>query len=131
MDLAELGATGAVQAHREPETEVHILGTLYKIRIIDEDDYRYDREADGWCDTTVKELLLFNYSQSAKSVKDLGEYQKATIRHEIIHAFLYESGLWQNSGSVECWAKNEEMVDWMAIQSPKIHKAFEEAGVSE
>ena len=49
------------------------------------------------------------------------------IRHEIIHAFLFESGLAQNTNDVESWAMNEEMVDWLAIQFPKLLKAFKEA----
>lgn len=129
--LSELETTGSIQPHREEITEVHILGTPYKVVIVSEDDYRSDREADGWCDTSVKELYVFNYKQGAESVRDLEEYQKKVIRHEIIHAFLYESGLWCNAYGSKCWAKNEEMVDWMAIQSPKIQRAFKEAGVDE
>lgn len=71
--------------------------------------------------------MIFNYKQDAISVKDLVAYQKKVIRHEIIHAFLYESGLWQNAYSSKCWAQNEEMVDWMAIQFPKIQSAYKEA----
>lgn len=127
--LSELEVTGSIQPHREEKTEVHILGIPYKIVIVGEEDYRSDKEADGWCDTSVKELYVFNYKQGAESVRDLVEYQKKVIRHEIIHAFLYESGLWQNAYGSKCWAGNEEMVDWMAIQSPKIHEAFKEAGV--
>ena len=26
------------------------------------------------------------------------------------------------------WSKNEEMVDWFALQGPKIYKAWQEAG---
>ena len=50
------------------------------------------------------------------------------MRHEITHAFLNESGLDANASDTDCWAKNEEMVDWFAIQSPKIYKAFNEVG---
>ena len=45
-------------------------------------------------------------------------------RHEIVHAFLFESGLAENSE----WAQNEEMVDWIAKQGPKLIKAWQEAG---
>lgn len=123
----DIESTGSTQPHRAFNSEVHILGTRYSIRIIDEDDYRYDREADGWCDPSVKEILIFNYKQSAESVKDLIAYQKKVLRHEIVHAFLYESGLWQNAYGSKCWAKNEEMIDWMAIQIPKIQRAYKEA----
>ena len=44
------------------------------------------------------------------------------IRHEIIHAFLYESGMKECSSATQSWVENEEMVDWFAIQIPKIVK---------
>ncbi len=128
VDICKLCCTGTTQPQRESGKIVHILGTEYKILIIEEDDYRYNKEADGWCDPQAKEILVFNFKQSVDSVKDLVAYQKKVIRHEIVHAFLYESGLWQNAYGSKCWAKNEEMVDWIAIQEPKIHKACEEAG---
>lgn len=40
--------------------------------------------------------------------------------------FLFESGLDANSNGIEAWASNEEMVDWIAIQMPKIVNAYEE-----
>jgi hypothetical protein len=40
-----------------------------------------------------------------------------------------ESGLNASSNSVEGWARNEEMVDWFAIQMPKLIKTFRELGV--
>lgn len=42
---------------------------------------------------------------------------------------MARSGL--NVNSLPCedgWATNEEMVDWIAIQGPKIFKAWKEAG---
>ncbi len=127
IDICNLHCTGSNQPQRESGKIVHILGTEYKILIIEEGDYRYSKEADGWCDTQAKEILLYNFKQDPDSVKDLVAYQKKVLRHEIVHAFLYESGLWSCSFS-NCWAKNEEMVDWIAIQEPKLNKAFKEAG---
>jgi hypothetical protein len=54
---------------------------------------------------------------------------KKNTRHEIIHAFLFESGLNMDSRSSSAWATNEEMVDWMAIQFPKMNKLFQELDV--
>lgn len=127
VDMCELSVTGGTQPSRPAETSVTILGVKYKILIIDKQDYRYSRDADGWCDPISKEILLYNYPQSAESVKDLVAYQRKVLRHEIIHAFLYESGLWNNSGECKSWAMSEEMVDWIAIQEHKIHKAFMDA----
>jgi hypothetical protein len=128
--MCDLGITESLQPNRYPSS-VNILGVKYKIIILSEDDYLYDKDTDGWCDPFAKEILLYNYKQSVDSVKDLKAYQKKVLRHEIVHAFLYESGLWQNSHSSTCWAKNEEMVDWLAIQEPKLHRAFKEAGCDE
>ena len=53
--------------------------------------------------------------------------ERKVLRHEIIHAFLYESGMWNNSGSTNCWGMDETITDWIAIQSPKLFRAFKEA----
>ena len=46
----------------------------------------------------------------------------------MIHAFLAESGLSANAlSNYTSWAENEEMVDWIAIQFPKILEVFKEA----
>lgn len=53
-------------------------------------------------------------------------YRKRVLRHEIMHAFLNESGLSESSNQHDgAWAKNEEMVDWYAIQSPKIFAVYQ------
>lgn len=39
------------------------------------------------------------------------------LRHEIIHAFFEESGL-------DEYSENEELVQWLAIQFPKIAEVF-------
>jgi hypothetical protein len=42
---------------------------------------------------------------------------------------LLESGLNASSNPADSWAMNEEMVDWFAIQIPKMIKTFHELGV--
>ena len=51
-------------------------------------------------------------------------HENKVFLHEVVHAFLFESGLSGNS-----WAANEEIVDWMAHQIPKIVQSLEEAGL--
>ena len=75
----------------------------------------------------AQEFIQFEIDAIEGARKDLVAYQKKVLRHEIVHAFLYESGLWQNAYGSKCWAKNEEMIDWMAIQIPKIQRAYKEA----
>lgn len=49
------------------------------------------------------------------------------IRHEVIHAYLYECGLFASTIPFEKgWALNEEMVDWFASQMPLIEKTTQD-----
>ena len=107
--------------------KVNILGIEYTIeRRKIEDDKALQDNCDGYTDHTVKLIVVEDFQDDGDPLayKNLKEYGDRCIRHEIIHAFLDESGLQQCSQ----WARNEEMVDYFAIQFPKILKAFEEAG---
>lgn len=108
---------------------VNILGTEYTIkRSKAADDPKLD-ECDGYCDTSVKLIVVEDYEADPKSKLDLEYYAKQVMRHEIIHAFMHESGLDVNSCCFEDgWSTNEEMIDWFAIQTLKIFKAFEDVG---
>lgn len=108
---------------------VNVLGTDYSIVFLPEDSDEFrDKECDGYADPTLKQLVIAIFTPEANSVGKLDEYQKNIMRHEIIHAFFYESGLWGNSNASKYWALNEEMVDWLALQHNKIHAAFKKAG---
>lgn len=106
--------------------EVSILGTRYKIEY-QKDDSNMVGECDGYVDPSIKLIVVKDIEKEFNSVEDIETYKKQVLRHEIIHAFLFESGLWANTHS-ESWATNEEMVDWIALQLPKIHRACVESG---
>ena len=74
-------------------------------------------------DEPIAKLDLCVDSEEEKEVA-----RKLNLRHEIVHGFLSESGLAYNANDSNCWAKNEEMVDWFAMQGPKIYQAWKEAG---
>jgi hypothetical protein len=104
--------------------KINILGTIYTVDFSDAQHDEKLKEADGYCDNTTKECVIDNCNtQDVMTKGDLNEYKKKLVRHELTHAFLFESGLGENSN----WAANEEMVDWFAYQFPKIAKAFQEA----
>ena len=107
---------------------VSILGTEYEI-VTDAPDEMLPDNADGAMDQSIKRIVIAKFEPDRNSIKDLESYRKNVLRHEIIHAFLYESGLWNNSGTVESWGTSEEITDWFAIQSPKIMEVFQELGV--
>ncbi|HBG7065081.1 TPA: hypothetical protein KQ965_003651 [Clostridioides difficile] len=101
--------------------DVDILGAKYTIV----KDCTKDKEPllakfDGFMDDTVNKIIIAKMEHSDESLKDLNFYEKQVLRHEVIHAFLSESGLKGNSD----WARNEEMVDYFAIQFPKMLKVF-------
>lgn len=114
---------------------VNILGTEYTIEIkkYDEDEVFERRSIDGYCDGYAKKIVICDMHTYKGWEKEeevtIIECQKGTLRHEIVHAFFCESGLTDSTFTYDgAWAKNEEMVDWLAIQIPKIHKAFTEVG---
>lgn len=108
---------------------VNIMGVPYDILIKQEAEDEMLKEADGYCDTSTKEIVINDFKNDKRVTYKSVEYlHKQTLRHEIIHAFLHESGLWVNSLGITAWAMNEEMVDWIAKQFPKILKAFNECG---
>ena len=110
--------------HALPWT-VDVLGTRYNIKSTDRNtnDKRLEG-ANAYCDYYAKEIVAIKYEETEESFKDIHAFNRKTLRHEIIHAFLAESGLRRSCS----WAENEEVVDWIAIQFPKMLKAFKEAG---
>lgn len=110
--------------------KIEILGTEYElIKDVPEDKMLPD--TDGYCDPSEKTIHIVRPKETPEGLKNLAEYENHIMRHEIIHAFLYESGLWGSSHETTAWAINEEMVDWLAIQTPKIYDVFIKAGCLE
>lgn len=104
--------------------KINVLGTEYSIIETNESNDAALSGKDGYCDTSIKLCVIDEMSSEDPSAKkNMPDYKKSVIRHELIHAFLYESGL-----DCNCyWANSEDLVDWIAIQFPKMQKAFEQA----
>lgn len=103
---------------------INILGTKYNITFTTEEKEPRLKYCDGFCDETTKEIVVEKYKRGDPDNKGNLELQEQkNVRHEIIHAFLFESGLAENSE----WAQNEEMINWFAKQAPKLILAWREA----
>lgn len=101
--------------------EINVLGTMYSIRESNELDDPRLQNCDGYCDDTSKTLVVNEMTMiDPMSKDDLGEYKKLVTRHELVHAFLFESGLSEMSS-------DETLVEWIAYQFPKMLKAFQKA----
>ena len=106
--------------------KVNILGVEYDLKVCTDDEESRLVGCDGFCDETSKEIVVESYKNQENDPNrklNISVQTNKVKRHEIIHAFLSESGLAENSS----WAKNEEMVDFFAIQFPKLMKAFKDA----
>lgn len=102
------------QNKNELLTTINVLGTEYKVYAGTQENNPEFTKCDGYVLTESKSIIL-NASNSKK-------HQEHVLTHELVHAFLYESGL-----GTEAWATNEEIVDWIAIQLSKLWKTTAEA----
>jgi hypothetical protein len=111
--------------------KVNILGTNYEIIFKSIDEEPRLKENWGFTDFHTKEIYIANdiEKETENSCKNLIDFKNKVMRHEILHAFLYESGLRENSNSTVAWAENEEMIDWFAIQIPKIVEVYKELNI--
>lgn len=106
---------------------IHILGSVWSIKEQSASENDLLENCDGYCDWTVREIVVEREQNG--TLGDMERYIRKVLRHEIVHAFLFESGLYEASCPVDAWAKNEEMIDWIARQGQKIYDAWKEAGV--
>ena len=92
-------------------TKTNIKGTNYSVKLNNDLLILDDSLCVGLCDKQNKEITI--------SKKNYEFRKDVTIRHELIHAFLYESGLAN-------YSSDETLVDWMAFHIPQIEKVFNE-----
>lgn len=98
--------------------KINVLGTIYTCSEVDEDVESRITNMLGYCDFSTKEIgISDSLSETSEGEqKDILCVKKRTLRHEIIHAFMFESGLDTSSD----FARDETLIDWLAIQIPKI-----------
>lgn len=107
---------------------VDILGTPYEV--IKQELPEVDKVlADKWgyTDWTERKIVL-DCRLDDVELRDKHAMINKVLRHEIVHAFFLESGLRECSGSTDCWGEDETIVDWIAIQGPKIYEAWRTVG---
>lgn len=119
-----------MKTYKTSDISVNILGTEYTLHICpDSKDKRFEQlNCDGFCDYSTKELFVSNYKDNLAnreiSVYDPRYIIRNAIRHEMVHAFLFESGLgcdWEH----KTFGHEETTVDWIAKQLEKMHEAYQ------
>ena len=101
-----------MKTYKTSDISVNILGTEYTLHI---------------CPDT-KELFVSNFTDNLInreiSVSNPRYIIQNAIRHEMVHAFLFESGLgsdWEH----KTFGHEETTVDWIAKQLEKMHEAYQ------
>lgn len=111
--------------------EVSILGTTYKVFYSNPTTHPVLKDASGYCDWTNHSIVIdTERDEDPNTVADFDRYVNKVVRHEVIHAFFFESGL-AESFEHRNFGQEETVVDWIAKQYPKIKKVYEELGVEE
>lgn len=101
---------------------INILGSTWSIVERSFKDDPHLENADGYCDWTTRTIVIER--EITGTLGDMEYYIRKVKRHEIVHAFLEESGLAESTAATDAWARNEEMVDWLARVGPKIYEAW-------
>lgn len=113
-------------------THVNVLGEDYKIIkcTTEESNGILNNDRDGICDVMLREIYVLDYEAEPIPVErderintNHRRTTKAILRHELVHAVLHESGLDSESD----FAHNETLVDWVALQLPKLMKVMIQA----
>lgn len=105
--------------------KIPVLGTEYKIYELSRTEDECLKDCDGYCDKTLKKIVI-SKKENDCNLGDFEVYRRKIMRHEIIHAFLFESGLHENF--THDVGHDETYVDWIAVQYPKLKIAFARGG---
>ena len=84
------------------------------------EEYTKLKRMDGYTDFSIKKIVVADFEVDDNCIDDLEWYKNKVLRHEIIHAFIYESGLAENCE----WARDEQLTDWIAIQFENMLNVF-------
>ena len=101
------------------EFSIGILGSVWTVRLSDEKEEKRLEGAGGFTDWTCR-LIVVGKMPENSNLGDPGVFQMKVLRHEIIHAYMFESGLgddWEH----QAIGQEETVVDWFAIQMIKIY----------
>lgn len=108
--------------------EVCVLGVPYVIRFLSPKKWRKCKGLDQE-DRKNEDLCGICYGDRRSIFVKTGDDPESTdrvTRHEIIHAFQFESGVWYAMNKL--WDVEND-TDWLAYQLPKISAVFKELNI--
>lgn len=96
---------------------VSVLGVDYNISV---DNVKNDtslKKLNGYCDNSISKIVIRDdlMTPDEDTCEDMSVFAHKIVRHELIHAFMDESGV------TGCdWKHDESLVDWLAVMMPKM-----------
>lgn len=98
---------------------VNILGQDYEIIQSTKATNPKLLDCDAYVEFYSKKIVLGEITKGIEAIENIELYEKEVLRHEIVHAFLHESGMSE-------WAEDEVLVNFIAIQIHKLSNIFKE-----
>lgn len=99
------------------DIKVNILGSEWTVRSATETEEPRLENKNGFTDWTARLICLERELQG--DIGSMETYMNKVIRHELIHAFMDESGF-GDCFEHKDFGQEETVVDWFAYQMPKI-----------
>lgn len=97
--------------------KIDVLGTEYEILV--QNDNPKMKDSDGLCEWVSKKIVIADsYRYDEDALENIDEYIHEVIRHEAFHALFAEMG-------IKKWLQDEELVDMLAMQYPKIREIMD------
>ena len=104
-----------------------ILGDDWTVRIIPTEEDERLKDCDGFTDITSRTITVDSMDTVKRfELDDKSAYVKHAIRHEVVHAFFFASGLGFNFEHKDI-GHEETVVDWIACQFHKLRRTIEQA----
>jgi predicted Fe-S protein YdhL (DUF1289 family) len=105
--------------------EINVFGQPYTVRIGKRNEMpSCMKDKSGYTDRSIHEIGIWEIRNSTQhnDMQDLASKMKETLRHEIVHAALFESGLLDNRNY-----DHEEIADWLSIKAHALHEIMADA----
>lgn len=111
----------------ELPSEILVLGRNYQIYYLKEEDDKELEDKYGYADQIEAKIVIdTSVIDDCKNDRTRAiELLKRTLRHEIVHAYFFECGLDDQTP----FARDETLVDWLAIKLPDIFKNMKQKGL--
>jgi len=102
---------------------INVLGQDYELLYVEDNNEKLAKaNANGQTEAYSKKILVRQIKETGNTCEKLEDFTNKIVRHEMIHAFLFEAG------QVE-YFDDEKLVDTLAYLIPKMAKCMKEADV--